>query len=345
MLYSWIKPLLFSLPPEKAHELTLLVARLGPTLGRLSGQPHCDRLSLKMGGQLWHSPIGLAAGLDKNAEALDFFANQGFGAIECGTVTLKPQLGNPRPRLFRYPKEESLRNSMGFPNEGLLHIAPRLEHFDQTLPLGVNIGKNKDSTPEESIDELSTIVATLEDDADYFAINVSSPNTPGLRALQEKTYLTELFKELKSVTRKDLYLKISPDLEDDKIIEIASLAADLNLTGLIATNTTMIPARGAGGVSGLVLKEKSKKVRQLILNQHLPIELIGVGGVSHFADLKEFWHQGGKAVQVYTAYVYQGPDLLKKMNQEILSFLDNHQIKNLDDFFKLDLKQRQAYLC
>ena len=345
MLYSCIRPVLFSLPPENAHELTLLVARLASSLGKLTGTAVCDRLSLKMGRQLWRSPIGLAAGLDKNAEALEFFANQGFGAIECGTVTLKPQLGNPKPRLFRYPNEESLRNSMGFPNEGLLHIAPKLEHFHHALPLGVNIGKNKDSTPEESIDELSTIIATLDDDSDYFVVNVSSPNTPGLRALQEKTYLTELFKELMTCTKKDLYLKIAPDLDEVKIIEIARLASDLNLAGLIATNTTMMPERGTGGVSGKLLREKSKRVRQLILDQKFPIELIGVGGISNFEDLKEFWKQGGKAVQVYTAYVYQGPDLLKNLNREMLAFLDFHHIKNLDDFFQLDLKQRQICLA
>ena len=344
MLYSLIKPFLFSLPAEKAHELTLTLAHLSPALGKLSGTNCPDQLSLKLGQVKWNSPIGLAAGLDKNAEALDFFAHQGFGAIECGTITLKPQLGNPKPRLFRYPEERSLRNAMGFPNEGLLKIAPRLSAFSAKIPVGINIGKNKDSTPEESIDELSTMLMTLEDDADYFVVNVSSPNTPGLRALQERSYLLELFKELKSHTSKDLYLKIAPDLEEKKVIELSQLAAELNLTGLIATNTTIMPDRGIGGVSGDLLKEKSKKVRKLILDQHLPIELIGVGGFSDFQDVKNFWKDGGKAIQIYTSYVYQGPDLLKKLNQEMVHFLRANQIKNLEAFFKLDLKDRQQRL-
>jgi len=173
MFYSMIKPLLFALPPEKAHELTLTLARLSPTIGKLTGTIGPEALSLEVGNRRWKNPFGLAAGLDKNAEALPFFSAQGFGALECGTITLKPQLGNPRPRLFRYPQESSLRNAMGFPNEGLLHIAPRLEAFAKASVIGANIGKNKDSSPEESIDELSVMMATLEDDVDYFVVNVS----------------------------------------------------------------------------------------------------------------------------------------------------------------------------
>ena len=344
MLYSIIRPLLFSLPPETAHELTLSLARLSPTLGRLSGSTPSERLSIQVGSSRWNSPIGLAAGLDKNAEALPFFAHQGFGALECGTITLRPQLGNERPRMFRYPTEQSLRNAMGFPNEGLLHIAPRLESFEATLPIGANLGKNKDSTPEESIEELSVMMATLEDDVDYFVVNVSSPNTPGLRALQEKSYLAELFAELKSVSKKDLFLKISPDLEDKKVIELTALATEYKITGLIATNTTIMPERGVGGVSGVLLRERAKKIRKLILAEQAPIELIGVGGISNFQDIKDFWMDGGRAVQLYTAYVYQGPDLIKNLNCEMINFLDQNKLKNLTDFFSTDLKERQRIL-
>jgi dihydroorotate dehydrogenase len=344
MLYSLLRPILFNLPPETAHELTLSVARLSPTLGKLSGSEVSERLNLQVGSSLWKSPVGLAAGLDKNAEALDFFAFQGFGALECGTITLKPQLGNPRPRIFRYPSEQSLRNAMGFPNEGLLHIAKRLETFERTLPIGANLGKNKDSTPEESIDELSLMMATLESDVDYFVINVSSPNTPGLRALQEKSYLADLFRELKSVSKKDLYLKIAPDLTDEKVKELSVLATEFKLTGIIATNTTIMPERGVGGVSGHLLRERSKKIRKLILDQELPLELIGVGGISDFNDIKDFWREGGKVVQLYTAYVYQGPSVLKNLNRQMLQLLDKNKLKNLSDFFELDLKERQKIL-
>jgi dihydroorotate dehydrogenase len=344
MVYSLLKPLLFKLPPEVAHEFALEIASLCPALGKISGANSSDKLSLKVGSLTWKSPVGLAAGLDKNAEALNFFGNQGFGAIECGTVTLRPQLGNPRPRIFRYEDQQSLRNAMGFPNQGLITIAARLKSFRSELPIGANIGMNKDSSPDDSIDELGTIVATLQDDVDYFVVNVSSPNTPGLRALQEKSYLTELFQELSSLTNKDLFLKIAPDLEENKVVELATLATDLKLTGLIATNTTIRSDLGAGGISGLLLREKAIKVREQILKLDLPIEVIGVGGISCFEDIKKFWRDGGKAVQVYTAYVYQGPQLLKDIHKEMMDFLAKKNLKSLNEFFMLDRNERSKLL-
>jgi len=342
MLYPLIKTALFTLAPENAHDLAMTVARLSPTLGRLTGTCPDPRLNIKIGSTHWRSPLGLAAGLDKNAQGLEFFAHQGFGAIEVGTITLKPQLGNPKPRMFRYPDEKSLRNAMGFPNNGLFEILPRLEAFHTDLPIGANIGKNKDSTPEESIDELSILIDTLDSSVDYFVINVSSPNTPGLRALQEKSYLMELFKNLSPT--KDLYLKIAPDLDESKIVELAHLAQECKLTGLIATNTTIMPERGAGGVSGTLLSKKAKMVRERILKENLPIELIGVGGVSSSKDLFEFWAQGGKVMQAYTSYIYQGPDLLRSIHKDILSFLSQEGLKSLEDFFALDLIERKERL-
>lgn len=344
MLYDMLKPLLFQLPAEQAHEMVLKLASLSPMLGKLSGTVPDTRLAIAVGSNRWTQPVGLAAGLDKNAEALPFFAAQGFGALECGTVTLKPQEGNPRPRMFRYPEEESLRNAMGFPNAGLLSIAGHLKQFERSLPLGINIGKNKESSPEESIEELSVILATLEDEADYFVVNVSSPNTPGLRALQESSYLSALFTELKNTSKKDLYLKIAPDLEAAKVIELVKLAADFKLAGLIATNTTIIPERGVGGVSGKLLTQKAASIRQLILKQEAPLELIGVGGISNFDDVKNFWRDGGKAVQVYTAYVFQGPALLHRIQREMLVFLNKNELKNLEQFFSLPLKERHKIL-
>lgn len=344
MLYHWLKPLLFSLDPEVAHNLIIEVAKLAPTLGSLSGISPDSTQSIKVGSIEWNFPIGLAAGLDKNAEALPFFSAQGFGAIECGTITLLPQGGNPRPRMFRYPAEGSLRNAMGFPNEGLAAILPRLRSYKGSTPIGANIGKNKDTGPEESIEELSLLLESLIHDASYFVINVSSPNTPGLRALQEKSYLTELFTELnKKREGKDLYLKIAPDLEEKKIIELSQLASDLGLTGIIATNTTIMPERGNGGVSGILLKEKSRAVRELILREKLNIELISVGGISEPLDLFHLWFHGGKAAQIYTAYVFQGPGLLKIFQKEIRRFIAKQEL-TLNEFFALPLDERQYRL-
>lgn len=341
MLYSFIKPLLFQLQPETAHNLTLHVAHLCPTLGRLTGQTPDDSFGVNVGNTRWSFPIGLAAGLDKNAEALSFFSAQGFGAIECGTITLKPQAGNPLPRMFRYPEEQSLRNAMGFPNQGLLEILPRLKSYSGSVPLGINIGKNKDTTAEDSIEELSILFETMRDYAAYFVINVSSPNTPGLRALQEKSYLTELFSKLnENRNGKDLYLKIAPDLSREKIGELTELAREMKLTGLIATNTTIMPDRGAGGISGVLLREKSRGVREIILKEKGELELISVGGITTPEDLFTLWKDGGKAAQVYTAYVYQGPDLLRSFHREVKKFVTEQKI-TLDEFFKLPLSERQ----
>jgi dihydroorotate dehydrogenase len=341
MLYRLVKPILFKLDPEDAHHLSLKIASLSPMLGKLSGLQDEPRLQLKVGSIDWKFPVGLAAGLDKNAEALNYFDAQGFGAIETGTVTLKPQGGNPRPRIFRYPAEESLRNAMGFPNEGVQNILPRLGRYDGDAPIGVNFGKNKDTSTEESIEELSLLFQLLRDAADYLVINVSSPNTPGLRALQERSYLSELFQELKAHRAgKDLFLKIAPDLDPQKVEELASLVADFQLTGIIATNTTIIPEKGPGGFSGKLLAKKARSVQNWLLQKNPSFEIIGVGGISGIKDILEFWKMGGKAVQIYTAYVYHGPELLQRMQLDLLAFA-RFQSLGLEAFMKLPLAEKK----
>lgn len=345
MLYPILKEFLFRLPPEKAHDFTIRVAALSPSLGSLLGIGHDPKLQVKVGHLNWAFPVGLAAGLDKNAEALAFFENQGFGAVECGTITMRPQGGNDRPRMWRYPDEKSLRNAMGFPNQGLAEIWKHLHAFERKIPLGANIGKNKESGAAESIDELALMMASLEDLVDYFVINVSSPNTPGLRAFQEKGYLRDLFRELNRVRNgRDLYLKIAPDLEAEKVRELCETAHECHLTGLIATNTTIMPERGAGGMSGEILRERAKKIRSLILSERSTLELIGVGGVSRFSDLLDFWHDGGKVMQVYTAYVYQGPALLHHLKAETEKFLKFTEKKTLQDFLSLPLSDKQKII-
>lgn len=344
MLYSLAKNLLFALEPELAHHLVLHIASLSPTLGRLTGIHREPSHSLKVGNIRWTFPVGLAAGLDKNAEALEFFSAQGFGAIECGTITLKGQVGNPIPRMFRYPQEKSLRNAMGFPNQGVLEILPRIKSFHSSVPLGINIGKNKDTNTRQSIEELGLLMETLNKFCDYFVINVSSPNTPGLRELQERGYLAELFSELKNKRNGvDLYLKIAPDLSNDKVIDLTHLAQEQNLTGIIATNTTMMPERGIGGVSGELLRKKSKEIRQIVLKEKNNLELIAVGGISNPQDLFDLWREGGKAAQIYTSYIYQGPEVLKHFAKTIDLFLLEQKI-SLDNFFNLDLAERKYRL-
>lgn len=344
MLYSLAKKCLFQLEPEVAHNLVLHIASLSPFLGKLTGTELNSSNGLKVGTSHWTFPVGLAAGLDKNAEALPFFAAQGFGAIECGTITLRGQDGNPRPRMFRYPNEKSLRNSMGFPNKGMLEILPRLKEYHALPPLGINIGKNKDSTAEESIEELGLMMEVFHEYTDYFVINVSSPNTPGLRQLQERGYLTELFHELNNKRHGvDLYLKIAPDLTEEKVTDLTHLAQEKNLTGIIATNTTFMPERGIGGISGELLKTKSREIRQIVLKEKNDLELIAVGGISEPKDLFNLWWDGGKVAQIYTSYIYQGPQILNNFAKEIETFTNDQKI-NLQDFFKLDLNERRYRL-
>lgn len=339
MPYNFLKHLLFQCDPEDAHHLILKVASLSPTLGKVTGIKKEDSFFLDVGKVQWAGPVGLAAGLDKNAEALPFFDAQGFGAIECGTITLRPQIGNPRPRIFRYPREESLRNAMGFPNEGMDKILPPIRSYQGKASLGINIGKNKDTSKEDSIKELSDLVKTLSPFADYFVVNVSSPNTPGLRELQERTYLEELFSELNQNLKKDLYLKVSPDIDENKSKELLSVAKKMNLTGIIATNTTIITERGPGGVSGKLLKEKAKGIQNIFLREKENLEIIAVGGISSPQDLFDLWKRGGKAAQVYTAYVYQGPRLLKEFSRALFDFTSAQRMP-LNDFFKLPETER-----
>lgn len=339
MSYSIIKPLLFSLDPETAHHLTLTGASLyNPRPYAYSAKLASQVKSLKA-----PSPIGLAAGLDKNAQALNFFSSLGFGLLEAGTVTMRAQDGNPRPRLWRYPTEESLRNAMGFPNDGSEVVNLNLKNYKSSSLLGINIGKNKDSNAQESISELVAMVRSLNE-TNYFTINVSSPNTPGLRALQEPGYLTELFSELKKNTPKPLFLKIAPDLERQKVEELATLASDLALEGIIATNTTIMPERGSGGISGALLKSKAQSIHQILLSMETDLNIIGVGGFASFEDILTFWYHGGAWIQLYTALIYQGPCLIDKLNKQIMKFIAFHNLADLGTFFNLPRDVRKKMI-
>jgi dihydroorotate dehydrogenase len=347
MIFNLFHRSLLHLPPENAHNLALAIAKFFPSLGQASGIVPDHKHQVRIGSLVWTSPIGLAAGLDKNAEAIDFFSAQGFGAIECGTVTLKPQYGNPKPRIFRYTHEKSLRNSMGFPSKGFQVVKEELIKVKKTIPLGLNLGKNKDSTADQSILELSLMAKESCDLIDYFVINVSSPNTPGLRELQTPQYLKNLIVEIKKSIEgksKDLYIKISPDLERDQLIALTEFAQEIKVTGLIATNTTINLNYGPGGISGKLLKEKALLAQNTLLSMRPSLEIIGVGGFESFEDILKFWNKGGKGVQIYTSYIYQGPQILHSAYQDISHFLSLHKLSSLDCFFNLSLIERQELI-
>jgi dihydroorotate dehydrogenase len=341
--YWLLRPLLFLLPAEAAHRLVMAllawVARspLRTALLRgLSGRPHPVLRTRALGLDL-PSPIGLAAGLDKDAEAYEAFGALGFGFVEVGTITAHSQAGNPKPRLFRLPADRALINRMGFNNHGAEHAAKRLARARRRgVVLGVNLGKSKLTVVERAIEDYVHSATLLAPHADYVVVNVSSPNTPGLRDLQAVQTLQPLLRAVRealdrAVTerRVPLLVKIAPDLADIDIEAIADLALELSLDGVIATNTTIgreglvtpearVSALGAGGLSGAPLRARALEVLKLLrarVGERLT--LISVGGIATPEDVRARLEAGATLVQVYTALIYEGPGLPARLNRAL----------------------------
>jgi dihydroorotate dehydrogenase len=324
---AFFRAVLMRLPPETAHHAAMACIRaLGATPG-VTGA--AQRALLRHGtrvpamGLAFPTPFGLAAGFDKNAVGLRGLAALGFGHVEIGTVTAKPQPGNPRPRLFRLPADGALINRMGFNNDGAQAVAARLRRLRRRggLPIvGINIGKSRVTAVEDAIDDYRFSAATLAPLADYLVVNVSSPNTPGLRGLQELDLLEPLLAAvLVEAGSTPLLVKIAPDLEDDAVRHIGALVARLGLAGVVATNTTIrrdglrtppdrVAAMGAGGLSGPPVAARSLEVLRL-LRSALPADacVISVGGVATAADVRARLAAGADLVQGYTAFLYRGP--------------------------------------
>lgn len=354
-MYRFVFKTVFSrIDPEKAHHLVVSGLRLGHRLGAGRAlQRLCrpdDSLQVRALGLVWPSPFGLAAGFDKGATSVLPLANLGFGHIEIGTVTAAAQPGNPAPRLFRLVQDRALINRMGFNNDGAAAVRPRLvEIRDQITRLkragrhapviGVNIGKTKATPLEDATEDYLVSTRTLAPVADYLVVNVSSPNTPGLRQLQDITslrpLLTAVGAEADQAAQRHvpLLVKIAPDLADADVDAVAQLVSDLDLDGVIATNTTIsredlhsdaeqVEAAGAGGLSGPVLAERSKQVLKR-LRAALPrtTALISVGGVTSGEDVAERLALGADLVQGYTAFVYEGPLWVRRINRSLASAL------------------------
>lgn len=339
-MYKLLKPILFLFSPEKAHKITtallhfVLKLPLGKSLIKGMFNFEDQRLEREVFGLKFKNPVGLAAGFDKNAELIDDFSNLGFGFIEVGTLTPKGQPGNPKPRLFRLPKDEALINRMGFNNEGVEDAVKRLKNRKSDIIVGGNIGKNKVTPNENALEDYLICFDKLFDYVDYFVVNVSSPNTPGLRELQEKEPLMKLLKALqdenaKKDAPKPILLKIAPDLTESQLDDIISITKALDLDGLIISNTTIdrtglntksekVEAIGAGGLSGKPVFNKSNEVLKYI-RRHLPlVHIIAVGGIHSAQDAVDKIQAGANLVQIYTGLVYEGPALIKRINKELL---------------------------
>jgi dihydroorotate dehydrogenase len=306
------------------------------TLMRSHFQVQDPSLSKTVFGLHFPNPVGLGAGFDKNAAHLDGLEMLGFGFVEIGTVTPKPQAGNPQPRLFRIPDQKALINRMGFNNDGVEVIAKRLKErkasTQSNLIIGGNIGKNKVTENQDAWKDYCTNFIGLEEVVDYFVVNVSSPNTPGLRELQEKEALRKIFTELQLINKnnKPILLKIAPDLETSALDDIIALTSEVKIDGLVSSNTTLdrsllneankirVNELGAGGLSGLPLLQKSNQVLEYLykgLGDKLPI--IASGGIFKPADAKAKMDAGASLVQVWTGFIYEGPGIVKNILQAI----------------------------
>ncbi len=342
MYKAIIRPVLFCFNPETAHHLTVrclkMAYRLPGVKALLRRLYSLEDASLErtVFGLTFKNPVGLAAGLDKNAELVDEMAALGFGFVEIGTLTPRPQAGNPKPRLFRLPEDKSLINRMGFNNQGVQAAVARLKNRTTNIIVGGNIGKNKDTPNAQAIDDYTFCFEALYEVVDYFTVNVSSPNTPDLRALQEKEPLKKLLLHLKDLNRqkptpKPILLKIAPDLNNQQLDDIIEICLELQIDGIIATNTTIereglrtgkekIKQTGAGGLSGKAIRRRATQVIRYLHQQSggkLPV--IGVGGIFSARDVREKLEAGASLVQVYTGFVYEGPSLVKKINTGLLA--------------------------
>lgn len=339
-MYKILKPILFLFTPEKAHHLTTnllhFVLKLPFGKSMIRGMFHFEdqRLEREVFGLKFKNPVGLAAGFDKNAELIDDFTNLGFGFIEIGTLTPKGQPGNPKPRLFRLPQDEALINRMGFNNDGVSDAVERLKSRKSKIIVGGNIGKNKVTPNENALDDYLICFEKLFAHVDYFVVNVSSPNTPGLRELQEKEPLTKLLRALKNENNKKekpkpILLKIAPDLTTPQLDDIISITQDIELDGLIISNTTIdrsglstsnqkVEEIGPGGLSGKPVFNKSNDVLAYIRKQLPSVNIIAVGGIHSAADAIAKINAGANLVQIYTGLVYEGPALIKRINKELV---------------------------
>ncbi len=320
--------------PETAHHMSeyfLKIANHIPTLFNPWVEKHFvddEALNQELFGRTFLNPVGLAAGMDKNATMIPGMLATGFGFTEVGTITPKPQKGNPKPRLWRHIQEESLQNAMGFNNDGMQVVKKRLLHrYPFTTPIGVNIGKNKVTPEDKAIEDYTTLLETFQEVADYLVINISSPNTPGLRDLQNESFIKELFDKATAITDKPILLKIAPDMEAKDAIAIASIAVKHGAAGIIATNTSIDHSLvkepySVGGISGAVIKEKSFQLFDSLAEElYGKTILISVGGIDCAQEAYRRLQAGASLVQLLSPLVFHGPSLIKNINEGILKLM------------------------
>jgi dihydroorotate dehydrogenase len=348
-MYKLIRPLLFLFDPEAVHHFTFALLRI---VGNVPGFHQIARslfgfehpaLAKQLLGLQFRNPVGLAAGFDKDARLIDELSCFGFGFIEIGTLTPKPQAGNDRPRLFRLPRDKAIINRMGFNNEGVLMAVQQLKKRKSSVIVGGNIGRNKSTPNDKAFEEYNYCVEALYPYVDYFVVNVSSPNTPGLRELQEREPLKKLLNHVRKLVslkekNKPVLLKIAPDLSVGQLDDVIEILKETGTDGVIATNTTVsrdeltateevLKKIGPGGVSGEPIRRKSTQIISYLRKQMGPeYPIIGVGGILSPEDALEKIRAGADLVQLYTGFVYEGPGFVKRINKRIVEEKLNAQI-------------------
>lgn len=329
------RPLAFRLDPEFVHER--VIALIGSGLLRVPEFAD-ERLEQVLFGSTFPNPLGLAAGFDKNARCLEAWQHLGFGFVEAGTITFRPQPGNPKPRLFRLPTDKALINRMGFNNDGAERVAARLAVATPDIPVGINLGKSRLAELSEAVEDYASSFRLLHQFGSYAVVNVSSPNTPGLRSLQDRGPLTDILQALKAIdAEKPLFVKVSPDLEFSALDEVLDVCLTNGCTGLIATNTTLsrdglsTPTDEMGGLSGAPLAGRSDAVlAHLARAARENLVLIGAGGIFDGDDLYRKISLGAHLAQVYTGWIYGGPSMIPNVLKQLASRLEREGIRHLD---------------
>jgi len=345
MNYQTFKKYIYKLDPENAHEVTEAVAKtLGDYLPFLLifirnyyKKTNC-RLSQNILGIEFENPVGLGAGFDKNATMIKALEAVGFGYVEVGTVTPKPQAGNPKPRLFRYPEYNSVQNAMGFNNKGVAYFKERLkELYPYKIPIGANIGKNKITPEDRAIEDYKILIDEVKEISDYIVINISSPNTPGLRNLQNEVFIKELFTMAKSKTDRPIFLKIAPDMAKEDAIALTSFALKCGADGIIATNTTIDyslvkQTKDIGGLSGECLNQKSFEIFDAIASELFgKTTLISVGGIDSAKEAYKRIKAGANLVQILSGIVFYGPDIIRDINLGLIELLKADGYSNITE--------------
>ena len=349
--YETIKKIMFNFEPETAHHIaeyglkTLPYCRMINNYMVEKNFVNNEMLTQEVLGTTFHNPIGLGAGFDKNATMIKAMPAMGFGYTEIGTMTPKAQPGNDKPRLFRYPEQEAIQNAMGFNNHGAYEVIQNLKKvYPYSIPIGASIGKNKLTAENKALEDYETLIKGFKDICDYLVVNISSPNTPNLRDLQNEEFIKAVFGMAKDITDTPILLKIAPDMAHETAITLCQTAVESGADGIVATNTTqdysLLPnPQDFGGISGKVMSDKSYDIFKAIGKElHDKTTLISVGGISDAKDAYRRIKAGASLVQIYSAFIFQGPSMCKNINNELIELLKADGYTNISQAVGADFK-------